>query len=110
MADNSADTADSQQHGDKQIEQSGKQPERISTDFTHRKALPKAFDLSQDTQTAAGVSAQEMQFVRRVTELLPILSPEQVEALRDRIASGYYGNPEVTRIIAQRLSEIFGTD
>ena len=110
MADKRADTADSPEQRDKQSEHSGKQPEHISTDFTHRKALPKAFDLSEDTQTGAGVSAQEMQFVRRVTELLPILSPEQVEALRERISGGYYGNPEVTRIIAQRLSEIFGTD
>jgi hypothetical protein len=51
-----------------------------------------------------------MQFVRRVSELLPILSQEQVQTLRERIDSGYYGNVEVTRVIAQRLASLFGTD
>ncbi len=83
---------------------------RIPEDHVHRQELPKAFDVPKEQFSGEGVSPQEMQFVRRVTELLPILSQKQVEALRKRIEDGYYTNPEVTRIIARRLAEIFGTD
>lgn len=82
----------------------------ISTDVVHSKKLPSAFDVQEQPDPGTAITPQEMQFVRRVTELLPILSQEQVEALRDRIDSGYYANPEVTRLIADRLASIFGTD
>lgn len=83
---------------------------RIPAGHVRRQELPKAFDVPEKQVAGEGVSPQELQFVRRVTELLPILSQEQVEALRKRIEEGYYSNPEVTRIIARRLAEIFGTD
>ncbi len=82
----------------------------ISTDVVHNKKLPSAFDVQERPEPGTTITPQEMQFVRRVTELLPILSQEQVEALRERIDSGYYTNPEVTRLIAERLASIFGTD
>jgi hypothetical protein len=107
MSSKPADAADSRKDRDKEPEPPD---EHISMAFAHRKTLPKAFDLSETGEPGTGVTAQEMKFVRRVTELLPILSQAQVEALRERIASGYYANPEVTRIIARRLAEIFGTD
>lgn len=83
---------------------------RTTSSFVHRCVLPNAFDVTNPAELRSDVSPSEMQFVRRVSELLPILSQEQVQALRERIDSGYYGNVEVTRVIAQRLAFLFGTD
>jgi hypothetical protein len=82
----------------------------ITSSFVHRCVLPSAFDVTNPAELRSDVSPQELQFVRRVSELLPILSQEQVEALRERINSGYYDNVEVTRVIAERLASLFGTD
>jgi len=84
--------------------------QEITTEFVHRRALPSAFDIADPSGLPNEISPDEMRFVHRVTELLPILSPEQVDALRERIDSGYYGNEEITSIIADKLAAEFGTD
>src|SRR5690606_24788360 len=61
---------------------------KVRPSFVHRRVLPNAFDVSNP----ADLQPNEVQFIRRVSELLPILTQEQVETLRERIRSGYYGN------------------
>lgn len=83
---------------------------RTASSFVHRHVLPNAFDVASPTELQTVGSPNESPFVRRVSELLPILTPEQVETLRERIDAGYYGSVEVTRVIAERLASVFGTD
>lgn len=71
-------------------------------------SLPNTLKES-DAQTPGAIGS-DIEQAKRVLDSIPDLSEEQIRNLKQRIADGYYANPEITAKISEEISKQLGTD